>query len=307
MDDHFDFDAVVIGAGFAGLYALHKFRDDLNMRVRVFEAGDGVGGTWYWNRYPGARCDSESYYYCYSFSRELADEWKWSGRYPEQPEIERYLNHVADRFDLRRDIQLSTRVDRGHVRRRSEPLGDPHRRTTTRSRRAFSSRRSDACRPRSRPTYRVSTASTVTCTSRQRGRARASTSRGSASGSSARARAASRPHLRSPPRPISSPSSSGRRTSASRPGTAGSWPRTRPGSRATTTRSSRRPARRSRASRSLRSTAPTMSVSAEEREAILDGLWAEGGFKFLWGGFSDLLSDPEANEIASRVHPQQDP
>ena len=80
------------------------------MRVRVVEAGDGVGGTWYWNRYPGARCDSESYYYCYSFSRELADEWKWSGRYPEQPEIERYLNHVADRFDLRRDIQLSTRV-----------------------------------------------------------------------------------------------------------------------------------------------------------------------------------------------------
>ena len=110
MDDHFDFDAVVIGAGFAGLYALHKFRDDLNMSVRVVEAGDGVGGTWYWNRYPGARCDSESYYYCYSFSRELADEWKWSGRYPEQPEIERYLNHVADRFDLRRDIQLSTRV-----------------------------------------------------------------------------------------------------------------------------------------------------------------------------------------------------
>ena len=110
MDDHYDFDAVVIGAGFAGLYALHKFRDDLTMSVRVFEAGDGVGGTWYWNRYPGARCDSESYYYCYSFSRELAHEWKWSGRYPEQPEIERYLNHVADRFDLRRDIQLSTRV-----------------------------------------------------------------------------------------------------------------------------------------------------------------------------------------------------
>ena len=68
MDDHYDVDVVVIGAGFAGLYALHKFRDDLNMSVRVFEAGDGVGGTWYWNRYPGARCDSESYYYCYSFS-----------------------------------------------------------------------------------------------------------------------------------------------------------------------------------------------------------------------------------------------
>src|SRR5262249_50301275 len=112
MADHNDndLDVVVVGAGFAGLYALHKFRDDLNMRVRVYETGDGVGGTWYWNRYPGARCDSESYYYCYSFSPELAQEWEWSGRYPEQPEIERYLNHVADRFDLRRDIQLSTRV-----------------------------------------------------------------------------------------------------------------------------------------------------------------------------------------------------
>src|SRR6185295_4640970 len=110
MDDHHDFDALVIGAGFAGLYALHKLRDDLNLSVRVVEAGDGVGGTWYWNRYPGARCDSESYYYCYSFSPELAEEWEWSGRYPEQPEIERYLNHVADRFDLRRDLQLDTRV-----------------------------------------------------------------------------------------------------------------------------------------------------------------------------------------------------
>ena len=82
MDDHYDFDAVVIGAGFAGLYALHKFRDDLNMRVRVFEAGDGVGGTWYWNRYPGARCDSESYYYCYSFSPELAARVEVVGSVP---------------------------------------------------------------------------------------------------------------------------------------------------------------------------------------------------------------------------------
>ena len=105
-----DFDAVIVGAGFAGLYALHKLRNELGMRVRAFEAGDGVGGTWYWNRYPGARCDSESFYYCYSFSDDLAQEWEWSGRYPEQPEIERYLNHVADRFALRRDIQVSTRV-----------------------------------------------------------------------------------------------------------------------------------------------------------------------------------------------------
>lgn len=105
-----DLDAVVIGAGFAGLYMLHYLRDRLGLRAVAFEAGDGVGGTWYWNRYPGARCDSESYFYSYSFSHELEQEWKWSTKYPEQPEILRYLEHVADRFDLRRDIRLATRV-----------------------------------------------------------------------------------------------------------------------------------------------------------------------------------------------------
>lgn len=105
-----ELDAVVVGAGFSGLYALHHLRDRLGLTVRAYEMGDGVGGTWYWNRYPGARCDSESYYYCYSFSSELEQEWEWSSKYPEQPEILRYLEHVADRFDLRRDIQLTTRV-----------------------------------------------------------------------------------------------------------------------------------------------------------------------------------------------------
>jgi cation diffusion facilitator CzcD-associated flavoprotein CzcO len=103
-------DVVVIGAGFAGLYALYRLRDVLGLDVRVFETGDGVGGTWYWNRYPGARCDSESFYYSFSFSEELEQEWTWSSKYPEQPEILRYLEHVADRFDLSKDIQLSTRV-----------------------------------------------------------------------------------------------------------------------------------------------------------------------------------------------------
>ena len=105
-----DFDAVVIGAGFAGLGMLWRLRDELGMSVQVYEAGDGVGGTWYWNRYPGARCDSESYVYCFSFSKELLQDWNWSGKYPEQPEILSYLNHVADRFDLRRNIQFGTRV-----------------------------------------------------------------------------------------------------------------------------------------------------------------------------------------------------
>jgi cyclohexanone monooxygenase len=102
-------DVVVIGAGFSGLYMLHKLRGQ-GLSTRVFEAGDGVGGTWYWNRYPGARVDIESQEYSYSFSEELEDEWQWTERYSAQPELLRYLNHVADRFDLRRDIQLSTRV-----------------------------------------------------------------------------------------------------------------------------------------------------------------------------------------------------
>jgi len=105
-----DFDAVVVGAGFAGLYMLHRLRN-AGFSVRVYEAGDGVGGTWYWNRYPGARCDVESMEYSYSFSEELQQEWEWTERFATQPEIMRYLNHVADRFDLRPDIQLGTRVE----------------------------------------------------------------------------------------------------------------------------------------------------------------------------------------------------
>ncbi len=103
------FDAVVIGAGFAGLCMLHRLRG-LGLSARVFEAGSGVGGTWFWNRYPGARCDVESLEYSYQFSDELQQEWEWTERYASQPEILRYLNHVADRFDLRRDILLNTRV-----------------------------------------------------------------------------------------------------------------------------------------------------------------------------------------------------
>ena len=104
------YDALVIGAGFSGLYQLLCLRDRLGLSVKVLEQGDGLGGTWYWNRYPGARCDSESHSYCYSFSDELMREWEWSERYPGPPEILRYLNHVADRFDLKRDIRFNTQV-----------------------------------------------------------------------------------------------------------------------------------------------------------------------------------------------------
>ncbi|MGQ0581814.1 MAG: flavin-containing monooxygenase [Reyranella sp.] len=108
-----DYDAIVIGAGISGLYQLYRLRE-LGMRIRVLEAGTGVGGTWYWNRYPGARFDSESYSYGYSFSQELLDEWHWTEHFSPQPETLKYLNHVADKFDLRRDIQFKSRVKSAH-------------------------------------------------------------------------------------------------------------------------------------------------------------------------------------------------
>jgi cyclohexanone monooxygenase len=103
------FDAIVVGAGFAGMYMLHRLRG-LGLKARVFEGGGGVGGTWYWNRYPGARCDVESMQYSFSFSEELDQEWSWSEKYSPQPEILAYANHIADRFDLRSDIVFDTRV-----------------------------------------------------------------------------------------------------------------------------------------------------------------------------------------------------
>src|ERR1700751_4614900 len=104
------FDAIVIGAGVAGLYQLYRLRQ-LGLSVRCLEDGSGVGGTWYWNRYPGCRFDSESETYGYSFSKELEQEWNWKEHYSGQSENERYLNFVADKFDLRRDIQFNSHVD----------------------------------------------------------------------------------------------------------------------------------------------------------------------------------------------------
>ena len=109
-----ELDALIIGAGFSGLYQLICLRDRLGLSVKVLETAGDVGGTWYWNRYPGARCDSESHSYCYFFSKELLEEWEWTERYPEQPEIMRYMRHVADKFDLKRDIQFNTRVIKAH-------------------------------------------------------------------------------------------------------------------------------------------------------------------------------------------------
>jgi cyclohexanone monooxygenase len=116
---------VIVGAGFAGLYMLHRARG-LGFSARLLEAGSGVGGTWYWNRYPGARCDVESMEYSYQFSEALQQEWRWSERYAAQPEILRYANHVADRFDLRSDMQFDTRVVAAEFR-------DPESRWTVRT------------------------------------------------------------------------------------------------------------------------------------------------------------------------------
>ena len=113
-----------MGAGFSGLYMLHSLRE-LGLSVRVLEQGGGVGGTWYWNRYPGARCDSESVYYMFSdrMSREILDEWNWSERYAAQPEILRYLEFVTDKMDLRRDIQFNAKVTAATYDPGAQPLG----------------------------------------------------------------------------------------------------------------------------------------------------------------------------------------
>src|SRR4026207_2452199 len=102
-------DVVVVGAGFAGLYRLHQL-GGRGLTLQVFEAGGGVGGTWYWNRYPGARCDIESMEYSYGFDEELQQEWQWTERYAPEPEILSYAEHVAERYDLKRDITFDTRV-----------------------------------------------------------------------------------------------------------------------------------------------------------------------------------------------------
>ena len=196
-----DFDAVVVGAGFGGLVTLYRLRER-GFRTRVFEAGSGIGGTWFWNRYPGARCDIESMEYSYQFSEQLQQEWEWSERYATQPEILRYIEHVADRFDLRRDVQLDTRVRAAHwneergcwqieteqeadsrvgrraASRRRAKAG-PSRRGAVTAR--FLSWRPAACRRRTCPTFPAATRSRARPITPDAGRTAASTSRDSAS------------------------------------------------------------------------------------------------------------------------------
>jgi len=105
-----DYDAIIVGAGFSGVYMAHRLRDDLGLSIKVIEKADDVGGTWYHNSYPGARCDSDSWLYCYSFSEEIREKWEWSERYPHQPEIQEYIRFSAEELDLIPDIEFNTAV-----------------------------------------------------------------------------------------------------------------------------------------------------------------------------------------------------
>ncbi len=242
-----NYDVLIIGAGMSGMYQLHRLRA-LGMTVRVLEAGSGVGGTWYWNRYPGARFDSESWSYGYSFSQEILKEWEWSEHFAPQPETLRYLEFVADKLDLRRDISFDTRVksasfdDAANLwriettdgRTRIRPLPDHRDRTAVGA--------DDAERPRHRRASRASR-TTPAC-----GRMTRSTSPASAWPSSAPAPAACRPSRKSRRSPAGSRSSSARPTGARRCTTRRSRPKSSAASRPATTRSSRAAARRTAAS-----------------------------------------------------------
>jgi cation diffusion facilitator CzcD-associated flavoprotein CzcO len=296
-----DFDAIVIGAGFSGLYALKKLRDDLGLRVHLFETGDGVGGTWFWNRYPGARCDSESFYYCYSFDKDLAQEWEWTGRYPEQPEIEQYLNHVADRFDLRRDIQLGTRVTAASydeaANRWTVELddGDAGGRATCQFLVSAVGCLSAPTRPdiQGRDSFEGDVYYTATWPKDGvdfTGKRVALIGTGS-SGIQATPRIAAeakqltvfqrtpnytvpaRHHAFEPERQAEIKRSYDDIFARTRESAAGFpyFPIERSG----------------------------LEVSDEERKQILDGLWDEGGFKFLWGSFSDLATNLDCNALVA--------
>jgi cation diffusion facilitator CzcD-associated flavoprotein CzcO len=292
------FDAIVIGAGFSGLYALKKLRDDLGLCVRLYETGDGVGGTWYWNRYPGARCDSESFYYCYSFDPQLAQQWAWSGRYPEQPEIEQYLNHVADRFDLRRDIRLGTRVTSARwddAASRWEVETERGERTTARflvtAVGCLSAANTPAIPGRERfrgavhhtgqwpkggvdfTGQRVGLIGTGSSGIQATPRIAAQASQLLVFQRTPNFTVPARHHAFEPARQAEIKRHYDEIFAATRSSAAG-FPYT--------------PIQRN-----------GVEVPDDEREQILEGLWDEGGFKFLWGSFSDLATNLDTNALVS--------
>ena len=293
-----DLDAVIVGAGFAGLYMLYRMRDVLGLKARVLERGGGVGGTWFWNRYPGARCDSESFYYSYSFSEELEQEWDWTSKYPEQPEILSYLNHVADRFDLRRDIQLSTRVTEASFDDATDcwEVGtEAGERITTR--------------------FLISAVGCLSATNVPdipgldqfegdwyhtgawpqkgvdfSGKRVGLVGTGSTGIQATPVIAAQAEHLtvfqRTPNFSV---------PARNAPLAREDWAEIK-----ANYREIRRVVRESRAGFPyVMQTRSAMDVSDEERQAIYEELWKDGGFKFLWGSFNDLLINLESNTTAA--------
>ncbi len=293
-----DVDAVVVGAGFAGLYMLHRLRG-LGMSVRVFEAAEGVGGTWFWNRYPGARCDSESHYYCFSFSEEMLQEWEWSSRYPEQPEILRYLNYVTDKLDLRRDITVQHPHHRRALRRGSQSAGrsrrKPARAVTARFLITAVGCLSTAQIPsiKGLETFAGQTYHTgrwphegVDFTGKRVGIIGTGSS-GIQSIPGHRQR-----------RPRTSRFSSGRPTLPFRPATNRSPTACSARSRKTMPRSGARSASRPSAFRSTsRAVRPRCHARGAERK--FEELWDIGGFRLLLTSYNDLIMNKEANDTAA--------
>ena len=288
------YDAIVIGAGISGMYQLHRLRG-LGLRARVFEAGDGVGGTWYWNRYPGARFDSESWTYGYSFSEEILREWEWSEHFAAQPETLRYCNFVADKLDLRRDIEFNSRVKAAVY----DEAANQWEIESEDGRRARARFLITAIGPLSAPTmpnipgvesFRGEAYHTGTLAARAgdlRGQARR--------GDRHRRDRACRRSPRSPRRSATSPSSSARRTGARRCTTARSTRRRRPASRR------RYPEIFARCRRRLRLLHPPGRPAQRARgepggaRGVLREALREPGFGIWMGNFRDVLIDREAN------------
>ncbi len=305
-------DAIIIGAGFSGLYMLHRLREQMGLTARVIEAAGGVGGTWYWNRYPGARCDSESYIYCYSFDpRDAAGVGLDASATPTQPEILRYLEYVADRFDLRRDIQFNTRVTAATFDEAAQPLDGDAPTPATPVHGAVPHHRGrlpvGAEHPEVPGRGHIRAASATTPA---RGRTRASTS--PASGSAVIGTGATGGAGHPGDRPAGGASDgvpadaelhrAGAQRPAGRGRCSGAPRRTTPASGAKARRV------RLRRSRTCCDRAARWTSRREERSAIYRGRWDQGGFGIWLGSyFGDLLSTRTANDTAAEFIRGKDP
>ncbi len=293
------FDAVVIGAGFSGLHMLKSLRDRLGLKARVYEAGETVGGTWYWNRYPGARCDSDAYIYCFTWDKQLLQEWHWSERYPEQPEILRYLEEVAKRHDLKRDIQFKTRVTGAEFDEGTNLWTSAHRQGRRGHSKLPHLSGRHACRPptclRSRA-WRHSRASGITQAASP---IPALTSRASASAWSALAPLQCRLFPKSPSRPSNSPYSSARPTIASRRATARWTPNWSAPERPTMTASSSAIRESFFGQEHYFIPKSVLEETPEERERVFDRMWDAGGFAFWLANYQDMFFSQEANDVCA--------